>query len=335
MDGFGMQYVSFNIKFVHICLQTALERYLPNKNLNPSQSDHHKTTTEESQCIYRLATLRSTKIHFAMHSFQGPWTFHWLHFQVAVSWSFLYALFLPTILTKHQAFAPSAPIWFRCKSRFFRKAWQEKADGRRVQLFWSNSGSSHSSLPSREFLQLLTKGWGMDGFGMQYVSFNIKVVHICLQTALERYLPNKNLNPSQSDHHKTTTEESQCIYRLATLRSTKIHFAMHSFQGPWTFHWLHFQVAVSWSFLYALFLPTILLTQTPSLCPFSTPLQIQVLQGGVLFKAFGHGLTGESWWTSSPALLIKLWVLSVLILLSWTSLQPRDEGWRIRSIKHW
>ena len=258
MDGFGMQYVSFNIKFVHICLQTALERYLPNKNLNPSQSDHHKTTTEESQCIYRLATLRSTKIHFAMHSFQGPWTFHWLHFQVAVSWSFLYALFLPTILTKHQAFAPSAPIWFRCKSRFFRKAWQEKADGRRVQLFWSNSGSSHSSLPSREFLQLLTKGWGMDGFGMQYVSFNIKVVHICLQTALERYLPNKNLNPSQSDHHKTTTEESQCIYRLATLRSTKIHFAMHSFQGPWTFHWLHFQVAVSWSFLYALFLPTIL-----------------------------------------------------------------------------
>ena len=35
-----------------------------------------------------------------------------------------------------------------------------------------------------------TKGWGMDGFGMQYVSFSIKFAHICSLTALERYLPN-------------------------------------------------------------------------------------------------------------------------------------------------
>ena len=33
VDGFGMQYVSFNLKFVHICSQTALERYLPKINL--------------------------------------------------------------------------------------------------------------------------------------------------------------------------------------------------------------------------------------------------------------------------------------------------------------
>ena len=69
---------------------------------------------------------------------------------MAVSWSFLYALFLPTILTKHQAFTPSSPISFRCKSRFFRvefslrpsaKAWQEKS-GPWVQLLnWSNSES--------------------------------------------------------------------------------------------------------------------------------------------------------------------------------------------------
>ena len=153
MDGFGMRYVSFNIKFAHICSLTALERYLPKKNLNPSQSDQHKTTSEESQCICRFATLRSTKIHFAMHSFQSPWTFHWLHLQVTVSWSFLYVLSLPTILTKHQAFAPSAPISFRCKSRFFRvefslrpsaKAWQENS-GPWVQLLnWSNSESSQS-----------------------------------------------------------------------------------------------------------------------------------------------------------------------------------------------
>ena len=137
MDGFGMQYVSFNLKFAHICSLTALERYLPKKNLNPSprQSDHHKTTSEESRCIYRLATLRSTKIHFAMLSFQSPWTFHWLHFQVTVSWSFLYALSLPTILTKHQAFAPSGPMLLLSKFRFFKaefslmpsaKAWQWK-----------------------------------------------------------------------------------------------------------------------------------------------------------------------------------------------------------------
>ena len=66
---------------------------------------------------------------------------------------FLYAPFLLTILTKHQAFAPSAPIWFRCKSRFFRvefslrpsaKAWREKS-GLWVQLLnWSNSESSQS-----------------------------------------------------------------------------------------------------------------------------------------------------------------------------------------------
>ena len=82
------------------------------------------------------------------------------------------------------------------------------------------------------------KVWFLDGFGMQYVSFNIKFAHICSRTALERYLPKKNLNPSQSDHLKTTCEESQCIYILATLRSTEVHFAMLSFQRPWTFHWL-------------------------------------------------------------------------------------------------
>ena len=168
MDGFGMQSVSFNIMFAHICSLTALERGLPKTNLNPSpsQSDHHKTTSEESQCIYRLATLRSTKIHFAMLSFQSPWTFHWLHFQVTVSWSFLYALSLPTILTKHQAFAPSGPMLLLSKFRFFRvefslrhsaKAWQEKS-GLWVQLLnWSNSESSQSSL----LAQPRDEGWSI------------------------------------------------------------------------------------------------------------------------------------------------------------------------------
>ena len=104
-----------------------------------------------------------------MHSFQSPWTFHWLHFQVAVSWSFLYALFLPTILTKHQALAPSGPILFCSKYRFFRvefslrcsaKAWQEKS-GPWVQLLnWSNSESSQSSLPWKS-LQPRDEGWSI------------------------------------------------------------------------------------------------------------------------------------------------------------------------------
>ena len=160
MDDFGMQYVSFNIKFAHICSRTALERYLPKKNLNCSQSDHHKTTREESRCIYRLTTLRSTKIHFSTLQcipFRAREHLIWVHFQVtvSVSSSFLYALFLPTILTKHQAFTPSSPISFCPKFRFFRvefslrpsaKAWQEKS-GPWVQLLnWSNSESSQSSL---------------------------------------------------------------------------------------------------------------------------------------------------------------------------------------------
>ena len=68
--------------------------------------------------------------------------------------------------------------------------------------------------------------------------------------------------------------------------------------------------------------------QTPSLYPFRANVivpQIQGHQSRVRFQTLGQGLTGEIWWTSSPALeLIKLWVLPVLP--SWKSLQPRDGG---------
>ena len=123
-----------------------------------------------------------------------------------------------TILAKHQAFAPSAPIWFSVKSSFFKaefcrrhsaKAWQEKADRR----------MSFGSL---------------------------------------------------------TSLSSTCVFFLYAL-----FFAYHPHR-------------------------------TPSLCPLSTdfvPLQIQVLQGGVLFKAFGQGLTREIWTLSAALELIKLWVL--------------------------
>ena len=138
------------------------------------------------------------------------------------------------------------------QSRVLSEAFGQGLTG---EIWWTSSPALliklwvNSFLPVREnFSSYWTKGWGMDDFGMRYVSFNITFAHICSLTALERYLPKKNLNPSQSDHRKTTGEESQCVCRLATLRSTKIHFAMHSFQSPWTFHWLHFQVAVSWSF---------------------------------------------------------------------------------------
>ena len=71
-----------------------------------------------------------------------------------------------TILTKHHAFAPSSPILLHHNFKFVRvefcrrhsaKAWETKS-GPRVQLFnWSNSRSSHSSLPSREFVRLLNQ----------------------------------------------------------------------------------------------------------------------------------------------------------------------------------
>ena len=155
------------------------------------QETHGKTTYSRKPASH----LKS--IRYTLHSFHILSAFYWIHFQTAVSWTLLWnppARFpvLHTILTKHQAFAPSGPISFARKFRFIKvefslrpsaKAWQEKS-GPRVQLFnWSNSRSSHSSLPSREFLRLLNQGMRdetrlirhevrvMDGFGMQHVSF--------------------------------------------------------------------------------------------------------------------------------------------------------------------
>ena len=106
--------------------------------------------------------LRSTKIRYTVHALlSGPLKcFLW---NPAARFPLLH-----TIHTKHQALAPSGPMLLELKFKFFRvefslrtsaKAWQEKSDGLRVQLLnRSNSGSSHSSLPSREFLQLLNQG---------------------------------------------------------------------------------------------------------------------------------------------------------------------------------
>ena len=80
-----------------------------------------------------------------------------------------YALFLPTILTKHQAFTPSSPISFPIKFRLIKvefslrpsaKAWQEKS-GPWVQLLsCSNSESSQSSLFWKS-LQPRDEGWSI------------------------------------------------------------------------------------------------------------------------------------------------------------------------------
>ena len=77
--------------------------------------------------------------------------------------------------------------------------------------------------------------------------------------------------------------------------------------------------------------------QTPSLCPFRANLvrtQTQIHQSRVIPEAFGQGLTGEIWWTPSPALLIKLWVFSVLPSFSriCQAIEPRDEWWNIISV---
>ena len=70
--------------------------------------------------------------------------------------------------------------------------------------------------------------------------------------------------------------------------------------------------------------------QTPSLGPFRADcvqLQIQVLQSRVLFEAFGQGLTRRK-----LDLECSSWIDQTLSPVS--SLQPRDEGWSIRSIKY-
>ena len=91
-----------------------------------------------------------------------------LQFQEPESWSFLCHCFdfLPTTLTKHQAFAPSGPILFFCRSSFLRvefslrpsaKAWQEKADGTSSPALLIKL-SIFSVFPSQESLQPRDKG---------------------------------------------------------------------------------------------------------------------------------------------------------------------------------
>ena len=120
-----------------------------------------------------------------LHSFQILSAFYWLHFQVALSWTLPWnpaapSPLLHTILTQHQAFAPSGRMLFLFKFRFVKvefslrpsaKAWQEKS-GPRVQLLnQSNSRSSHSSLPSREFLRLLNQGMRDETYETQSMGF--------------------------------------------------------------------------------------------------------------------------------------------------------------------
>ena len=132
---------------------------------------------------------------------------HWLHFQVPVSYSLLsYALFSHTIHTKHQAFAPSSPMWLSTKFKLIKvelslrdsaKAWQEKS-GPWVQLLnWSNSGSSQSSLPSWEFVRLLNRWFQYEiRFLLSSYICHIKFARIWSKIALKRYLdlPNKHPN---------------------------------------------------------------------------------------------------------------------------------------------
>ena len=71
-------------------------------------------------------------------------------------------LFLPTILTKRQAFAPSAPIWFKCKSRFFRVEFSLRPSAKAFEsISWIDQTLGPLSPPlfSSFFVELLK--WGM------------------------------------------------------------------------------------------------------------------------------------------------------------------------------
>ena len=149
--------------------------------------------------------VRPTKLHSA---------FKWPHVLILSMKSCGSLPLLHTIHTQHQALAPSAPILLAVKFEFFKaefcrrhsaKAWQEKSGGQSSS--WSNLTLGRFSPPFllANFSGCSTKGWGMDGFGMKCVSFNLTFSHICSLTALERYLPNQN--PMQTAASLTTTKQ--------------------------------------------------------------------------------------------------------------------------------
>ena len=134
-----------------------------------SNSAHIYDTFEELSCFWSPPTC----CLYLHRIFSDPFSICVTspYFQVAVSRYFVWnpkaaSPLVQIIPTKHHAFAPSSPMLLPIKFRFIKvefcrrhsaKAWETKS-GPRVQLFnWSNSRSSHSSLPSREFVRLLNQ----------------------------------------------------------------------------------------------------------------------------------------------------------------------------------
>ena len=90
--------------------------------------------------------------------------------------------------------------------------------GLRVQLLnWSNSGSSQSSLPSWEFVRLLNRGFLYEINFFMFLLFS-HLSHQVWPKLIDQKQPSRDIrtyqidvqsHPSQSDHHKTTSEESK------------------------------------------------------------------------------------------------------------------------------
>ena len=151
--------------------------------------------------------------------------------------------------------------------------------------------------------------------------FNIRFAHFCSLTALERYVPKKNLihkwsiimhlfqkcsRPSGEIHQRSSKSLISDSDLNTTLNINKgpLCIPFRSFQHftDFTFKWLYLEPYSE--ILQPLSPRSHHPHQTPSLCPFRADfviLQIQVRQRRVLLEAFGQGLTGEIW-TSSPAL---------------------------------
>ena len=107
----------------------------------------HRSSSKSLSCAWETCNIwdqqRSTLNCIAFRAFQPftDFTFKKRHLTLKKSCGPFSVLH--TILTKHQAFAPSGPMLLYTKFKFIKvefcwrasaKTWQEKADGRRVQL---------------------------------------------------------------------------------------------------------------------------------------------------------------------------------------------------------
>ena len=176
-------------------------------------------------------------------------TLHVLQKIISIACILLLAMpFFPTTLTKHQAFAPSSAIWLAIKLKLVKVEFALRPS---AKTFESSSWIDQTLGPlSPPFLLENLSGcwtvvsvWNMVSFIFSHLS------HQVWPKLIDQKQPSRDIrtyqidiqaHPSRSDHHKTTSEESESprIYThlhmsLKYARSIDLRAHIQTFLSHW------------------------------------------------------------------------------------------------------